>query len=91
MTKTELIKKVADDTGLAVTQVKKTVESLLLIMTQTLSNSDEICIQNFGTLRPWLQNGRMARNPKTGVAVKISPRVSVKFRPGKRLLNELNK
>lgn len=91
MTKTELIKKVTDDTGLPVTQVKKTVESLLLITTQTLNGGDEVRIHSFGTLHPWLQNGRMARNPKTGVAVKISPRVSVKFRPGKALLNELNK
>lgn len=91
MTKSELIQSIANDTGQKVSQVKRTVEAFLRIASDTLNEGDEVRFHNFGVLLPWLQTKRMARNPKTGTAVKITPRISVKFRPGKLLLKALNK
>ena len=91
MTKTELVQRIAEDTGQKATQVKRTVEALLGIVSDTLNEGSEIRFHNFGALHPWIQIERMARKPKTGVAVKIPRRVSVKFRPGTKLLKVLNK
>ena len=44
----------------------------------------------FGTLSAWEQTERIGRNPKNGVAYMIRARKSVKFKPGKLLLKQLN-
>lgn len=91
MTKTELIQKIAIDTGQTAIKTKATIDSLLRLTTEALSEGEKVSFHNFGTLHPWQQTERMARNPKTNVPLKITSRVSVKFRPGVKLLNELNK
>ncbi|MCD8243437.1 HU family DNA-binding protein [Parabacteroides distasonis] len=47
-------------------------------------------MKGFGSFVPWQQSERLARNPKTGEEVMITPRVSVKFKAGSDLLKELN-
>ncbi len=49
-----------------------------------------IAIVGFGTLTPRSQNTRLARNPKTGTPVQIPARTTVKFKPGKFLLQAMN-
>lgn len=90
MTKTELIKRTVEETGMKEVQVKAMLESLLGIMTKTLNRGEEVRFHNFGVLYPWQQTERPARNPQTGTPVLIAPRVSVKFRPGVLLLKRLN-
>lgn len=55
-----------------------------------LKDGNSLCLQGFGTFNLWRQKERAARNPKTGVGCMIQPRTSVKFKPGKDLLNNLN-
>ena len=69
----------------------RVVEYCYRCITEQLSNGNSINLQGFGTLKPWHQTLRDGRNPKTGVPVTIPPRISVKFRPGKFLLEALNK
>ena len=90
MRKDELIQRISEDTGLKKDLVKMTIESLLRITTEALGNGEEIRFHNFGALSAWQQVGRPARNPKTGTPVMLTPRVSVKFRPGRLLLKALN-
>ena len=52
--------------------------------------NEEISIVGFGTLLPRPQNSRLARNPKTGTPVQIPARTTVKFKPGKFLLEAMN-
>ena len=90
MNKNELIERIATDTGLNRTSIKMTIESLLRVATDTLDNGEEVRFHNFGAILPWKQAGRPARNPKMGTPVMLSPRTSVKFRPGKLLIKVLN-
>jgi DNA-binding protein HU-beta len=55
-----------------------------------LARNEDITIQNFGTFSPWHQTARPGRNPKNGTIYKIPARTSVKFKPGKRMLEKLN-
>ena len=91
MRKNEIIQRIAEDSGLEKASVKKTIELLLKLVSETLESGEEIRFHNFGALLPWKQAGRPARNPKTGDPVMLNPRVSVKFRPGKLLIQTLNK
>ncbi len=60
------------------------------IVTEKMSQNEEISIVGFGTLLPRPQNSRLARNPKTGTPVQIPARTTVKFKPGKFLLEAMN-
>lgn len=61
------------------------------VLTEAFKQDDSIMLQGFGTFSPWNQTEREGRNPRTGVSCIIPPRKSVKFKPGKFLLEELNK
>ena len=52
--------------------------------------NEEIVLVGFGTLIPRPQTQRLARNPKTGTPVMIPARTTVKFKPGKFLLEAMN-
>ena len=60
------------------------------IVTEKMCQNEEIVVVGFGTLSPRAQSTRMARNPKTGDPVQIQARTTVKFKPGKYLLEDIN-
>lgn len=90
MTKLEIISKIAHDTGLSSKDVQIFLESFTRITTEALKEGDSVKIARLGQLQPWRQTERPGRNPRTGTPVTIIPRLSVKFRPSKNLLAELN-
>lgn len=91
MNKNELIQYVTEDTGINKKEVKAMLESILRGFTKTLQQDESITIIGFGTLQPWKQTARPARNPRTGEPVMLKPRTSVKFRVSLKLLEDLNK
>ena len=70
---------------------RKTIGSYVDIVTEAMSHNEEIVLIGFGTLIPRPQTERLARNPKTGTPVMIPARTTVKFKPGKYLLDAINK
>lgn len=91
MNKAELIEALAERAGLQKTKAKKVLEAYIEIVTEKMAQDEEIVLIGFGTLIPRPQNTRLARNPKTGVPVQIPARKTVKFKPGKFLLEAMNK
>ena len=77
MNKAELIEALADKTGLQKQEAKKVLDAYIVLV-------------GFGTLIPRPQTQRLARNPKTGTPVMIPARTTVKFKPGKFLLEAMN-
>lgn len=59
------------------------------VLKETLGK-EAIRLQGFGCFEPWGQTERAGRNPRTGAPCVIPPRISVKFKPGKYLLDALN-
>lgn len=90
MNKTELIEALVNKAGVEKQSVKKVIDAYVDVVTQQLSQKDEVAIVGFGTLIPWEQDTRLARNPKTGEPVQIPARTTVKFKPGKFLLEAMN-
>ena len=90
MNKAELIVELAEKAGLKKQKAKKVLEAYMEIVIEKISQNEELSIVGFGTLLPRPQNSRLARNPKTGTPVQIPARTTVKFKPGKFLLEAMN-
>ena len=90
MNRAQLIEALAEKSGLSKQKAKKVLESYMEIVTEKMSQNEEIALIGFGTLIPRPQSSRMARNPKTGTPVRIKARTTVKFKPGKFLLEAIN-
>lgn len=91
MNKAQFIEALAGKTKLSKSDAKKALEAYMDIVEECMCKKEEIVLIGFGTLVPWPQNSRLARNPKTGTPVMIQPRTTVKFKPGKYLLEAINK
>ncbi len=91
MNKAELVEALANKTGLNKQEAKKALDAYIEIVTEQMTKREEITLIGFGSLIPKPQSERLARNPKTGEPVMIKPRTTVKFKPGKFLLEAINK
>ena len=90
MNKAELIEALANKAGVTKQSAKTMLEAYTDIITEKLAQKEEIVIVGFGTLTPREQDTRLARNPRTGTPVQIPARTTVKFKPGKFLLEAMN-
>lgn len=90
MNKAQFIEALAEKANLSKNESKKALNACIEIVTERMSNREDIVFSGFGTLLPRPQTSRLARNPKTGEPVMIKPRTSVKFKPGKYLLEAIN-
>lgn len=91
MNKAGLIDNLSKKTNLSKRDIKTVINTYLEIATECMKRDEEIVIIGFGTLSTRHQTSRLARNPKTGVPVMINARKTVKFKPGKYLLESINK
>lgn len=90
MNKSDLVNKLAGKLGIPQYISRKYVNAFEEVLSEALKQDEVIMLQGFGTFEPWKQTERQGRNPRTGTLCVIQPRTSVKFRPGKYLLEELN-
>lgn len=90
MNKTDLIIELAAKMNVTQQQSKHFLNAFQEVLADTLQQDTSLMLQGFGTFEPWPQTKRLGRNPRTGDLVMIEPRTSVKFKPGKYLLEILN-
>ena len=87
MNKRDLVAKIAQDTGATKASAAAAVESLLAGITRALKKGDAITFVGFGTFKTTQRRARVAKNPRTGDAIKIPKRRVVRFTAGKALRN----
>jgi DNA-binding protein HU-beta len=86
MTKTELVNKLAEDTGITKIEAANVIESFTEGIIQALKEDDgKVTLLGFGTFTTVHRPARIGRNPKTGDEIRIEARNTVKFSPGKKL------
>lgn len=90
MNRRELTNRLAKKLGIPYVTAYKYISAFEETLGDALSQDTPIVLVGFGAFSPWHQTERPARNPKNGVPCTIIPRVSVKFKPGKFLLEKLN-
>ncbi len=66
MTKTELIKKIAEQTEMSIKDVSLILSTEYgIIKESVVSNNEEVKIRGFMNIKPVLRAARIVRNPKT--------------------------
>ena len=86
MTKAELIEQMAKDAGISKAAANKTLNSFTDSVKKALKKKDgKVTLVGFGTFSKVHRKARKGRNPRTGEAIKIKARNTVKFKPGKAL------
>lgn len=81
MTKTELVKILAEQIGLTIEEVEKVIDGAIAIIMDSLKRGEYIQIRGFGTFRVVKRKARIARNPKKGEIVPLDDRYVPDFKP----------
>ena len=92
MNKSDLVKKISENAdSLNEEDLEQTVNTILNLISNSLSNGDRVEIRNFGTFSVRSRDQRISRNPKTGTSVLVEPKSHPYFRASKYLRDSLNK
>ena len=85
MNKTELIEKVAKETGESKAQTQRMLESTLETIEGSLAAGEDVAVTGFGTWKVRHQGARAGKNPRTGAPIMIPARRAPRFSAGSRL------
>ena len=85
MTKADIVRRIAQGTGLTKTDTSAVVDGFIQAVIDALENGEHIEIRGFGTFKAVSRAPRTGRNPRTGSEVKISRRRAPVFKPSKEL------
>ena len=83
--KDELVRGVAERSGLDNGQAKKAVEATLEEITKQISGGNEVRLTGFGKFSAVHRAAREGRNPRTGESMQIAAKSVPKFNPGAEL------
>lgn len=83
--KDELVRGVAERSGLDNGQAKKAVEATLEEITKQISGGNEVRLTGFGKFSAVKRAAREGRNPRTGETMQIAAKSVPKFSPGAEL------
>jgi integration host factor subunit beta len=91
MTRSELIKKVADwSFEITHAQAERLVSIMLDEIIRAVDSGQRVELRGFGSFFPRNRKARMGRNPKTGEVVSVPARRIMFFTAGKDLKDRLN-
>jgi integration host factor subunit beta len=86
ITKSDLVKALSKNQRyLAPKDVAAAVNSLINILSNSLSSGERIEVRGFGSFNLHYHPSRIGRNPRTGESVKIAGKYVPHFKPGKEL------
>jgi integration host factor subunit beta len=85
MKKSDLIQRLAADTGLPVTKTEDVVNRVFQGMTDSLANGERVEIRGFGSFKIKHYDGYQGLNPTTREIVDVKPKKMPYFKCGKEL------
>lgn len=85
MTKADIVRQIAQATGLTKTDTSAVVDGFIESVIEAMEQEEHIEIRGFGTFKVVTRAPRTGRNPRTGSEVKISSRRAPVFKPSKEL------
>lgn len=89
MTKSELVTKIAEKTGVPKADTAKSIDAFVEVVGNALTDGDKITLVGFGTFKVVERKEREGRNPSTGAKIKIPAMKLPKFVPGKALKDQI--
>jgi DNA-binding protein HU-beta len=85
MNKSELIAKIAEQTGVTKKVATSVVEAFQNVVTEELSHGGKVQLIGFGNFETRKRAARKGRNPQTGAEMEIAASVVPAFKAGKKL------
>lgn len=82
MTKKDIVLKIAEETDVKQTDVKKIVQKTFDKILESLVQGQRVELRNFGVFKVKSRKGRTGRNPRTGDVVPVPPKRVAVFKPG---------
>jgi integration host factor subunit beta len=86
MTRADLIEEVCQATEMHRKESDVVVCAIFDGIVRALRSGDKVEIRGFGSFRTRQRRARVGRNPKTGARVEVPPKKIPFFKPGKELL-----
>lgn len=90
MNKSDIVARVAQDTGLTKAESEKAVNAFLDAVTSGLKNRETVQIIGFGTFSAKLRHARIGTRPGTDDIIEIPSKWAPTFKAGKSLKETLN-
>jgi len=90
MTRTELVKAVAEKTGATQKDTAIILQAAFEMIGDKLSEGDEVRISDFGTFKVAERAARKGRNPHTGEEIDIKASKNATFRSARALRTKVN-
>ena len=90
MTKSQMVDRVAEATGLTKIETEAVIEGFLYLVQETVKDGEAVELRGFGAFRPKERAPRMARNPQTDEPVPIPRRWVPAFKPSKEFRRAVN-
>ena len=91
MKKSDIIKEVAEGTGLTKVEIEAVLEGVILSISDSLRRGERVDIRGFGSFIVKQRAARDARNPATREIVKLQERFIPAFKVSKILKELVNK
>jgi len=91
LTRADLAETLNRKIGLSRAESSRIIESLLQHMSDALAGGENVKVSGFGTFVLRDKNGRIGRNPKTGIEVPITPRRVLTFRPSQIMREQVSR
>lgn len=90
MTKSELIDKVAGETGVSKADAERVIGAFFDTVVAASKSGDKVAWPGFGSFSTSKSKARTGRNPQTGAEVKIAASTRMKFTASSTLKSALN-
>lgn len=90
MNKSELIEKVAAESGVTKADAGRVLEAITNTIGNELKNGGNVALVGFGTFQVTAKAARTGRNPATGAEIQIAARNAPAFKAGKGLKDLVN-
>lgn len=91
MTKTELYRRVSQTTGIRPERLTPLLDTTFETISKALIEGHDVKIKGFGTFHIHRRAARKWKSIKTGETNCAPPRASARFRPGRRLSDEIRR
>lgn len=89
MNTSDLYKSVAAQAGITQEAAKTAVEATIAVMAATVSKSEEVKLNGFGSFTVKATAARQGRNPATGESIQIAAGKKLSFKPSAELKRNL--
>jgi DNA-binding protein HU-beta len=90
MNKAEMVNAIADKAGITKAQAAAALDTVIGSVGTALRGGDKVTLVGFGTFSVVQRGARTGRNPRDNKPIKIAAKKVAKFKPGKKLADDVN-